>query len=64
MTGVRLYATDVALLQSRIFRAAGRVKRERAACFDQALSDLYDATASALPKIRALRNALFALPPS
>lgn len=62
VTAVRWYATDLALLLTLVYRAAGRRQDERA-CYDQELSDLYEELNASYPKLRDLRNALFAHPP-
>ena len=62
MTGVRWYATDLALLESLMFRAAGPRSDEQI-CFDQPISGLYDELQTRNPRLRALRNALFSHPP-
>ena len=62
VTGVRWYATDLALLDALVFRAAG-LRKDEAICFDQELSDFYQEFEADHPKLRDLRNALFAHPP-
>ena len=62
VTGVRWYATDLALLDALLYRAAGLRDDERV-CFDAELAKLREYVFSQYPKLRALRNALFAHPP-
>jgi hypothetical protein len=61
-TGVRWYASDVALLDALVYRAAG-LRDDENVCFDQGLSDLFDELEADHPKLRDLRNALFGHPP-
>jgi hypothetical protein len=61
-TGARLYGQEFSTFTSLVFRAAGRRGDERL-CFDQEISDLSDEMEDAYPKIRDMRNALFAHPP-
>jgi hypothetical protein len=62
VTGVRWYATDLSLLGALLFRAAGLRSDERV-CYDPELAGLYESFFGQYPKLRALRNALFAHPP-
>lgn len=62
VTGVRWYATDLSLLDSLVYRAAGR-RRLETICYDVELSGLCDELEKSHPKLRDLRNALFAHPP-
>jgi hypothetical protein len=62
VTGVRWYATDLALLTALIYRAAGR-RKDEVICFDLELSQMCDQLDGLFPKLRDLRNALFAHPP-
>ncbi len=62
VTGGRLYAVELDRLMSLIFRAAGK-RGDEEVCFDQEISDLSDEMDAQHPKLRDLRNALFAHPP-
>lgn len=60
--GVRVYVTELGLLQSLLYRAAGERSDEQE-CADAALGALYRELEKRYPELRSLRNALFAHPP-
>jgi hypothetical protein len=62
VTGVRWYATDLAVLDALVYRATGR-RQDESACFDQELSDVFDELDADHPRLRDLRNSVFAHPP-